>query len=160
MQSEPRVRGPEPRFGARPDMKKIEPVPICLSLFLLVVLCGVFWAPLLQAEMSESEEKTQYGEVTGSVSAVSKQGIADEYSRTRKSSSEMFLPLSDHVRLVRMADLGQLKAGDTVKVRYEQTYTEDKDGKRTVLNTTGTEIAMMRRAPPEGTLASREAPPE
>ena len=160
MQSEPRVRGPEPRFGARPDMKKIEPVPICLSLFLLVVLCGVFWAPLLQAEMSESEEKTQYGEVTGSVSAVSKQGIAVEYSRTRKSSSEMFLPLSDHVRLVRIRDLSQLKAGDTVQVRYEQAYKEDQDGKRITLKTTAIEVALMKRAPEEGALASREAPPE
>lgn len=107
---------------------------------------------------SEPEQKVEYKEVTGEVSAVSKRGIAVEYSRTRTGSSEMFLPFADHVKLQRVQDLTQLQPGDTVKVRFEQTYTEDKDGERTVLKTTATEVEMMRRAPGDGALISTEQP--
>lgn len=130
------------------------------SLVIVVLLHCFLSVSFAEAETRQAEEKIHYGEITGTVSAVSKQGIAVEYARTRTSSSEMFLPLSDHVRLVRIGDLSQLRAGDTVTVRYEQAYKDDKEGKRTVLNTTATEVALMRRAPTEGTLASREAPPE
>ena len=122
-----------------------------LTLLTMTVFCGVSWAEGLAVG-----EKMSAQEITGTVSAVSKQGIAVEYSRTSEGNFEMYLPLGDKVKLERLNSLEELKAGDTVKVRYEQTFKETKEGPPLVLKTAATEVALMRRAPEEGALISKE----
>jgi len=97
----------------------------CLTLLLGGSAC-VLWACSAHAEgFGEAGEKIQYGEVTGTVSAVNKMGIAVEYSRTRTGSSEMYLPLSDRVRLERLRSLAELQPGATVKVRAQHRTRSD-----------------------------------
>jgi len=129
----------------------------CLTLLLGGSAC-VLWACSAHAEgFGEAGEKIQYGEVTGTVSAVNKMGIAVEYSRTRTGSSEMYLPLSDRVRLERLRSLAELQPGATVKVRYEQVYKEgEKEDQQIILKTVATAVSLVRSAPKEGTLGSRE----
>lgn len=105
-----------------------------------------------EAEGTRVESK----EVTGTVSAVSKQGIAVEYSQTSAGSYEMFLPFASQVTLQRMASVDQLKVGDTVKVRYQKTIKENPKGQPVVLKTLATEISLIQRAPESPALASKE----
>ena len=130
-------------------------VSVLLS-FLWVFPAGSKEIPTGASGITQEDVQYQQGEVTGAVTAVSKQGIAVEYSRTASSSSEMFLPMGDNVRLERVASLNQIKPGDTVKVRFEQRVREDAKGKKILLGTTATEIAMMRRTPEEGSMISKE----
>lgn len=138
-------------------MKKIVPVPILLVLT-IVLCCGAqSWAAPAAKQADDAEEKVQYGEVTGTVSAVNKVGIAVEHSRTRTGASEMYLPFSAHVKLERLRSLAELQLGATVKVRYEQVYKEgEKEDQQTILKTVATHISLIRSAPPEGTLVSQE----
>lgn len=94
----------------------------------------------------KEEGKVEYGEVTGTVSAVSKQGVAVEYSRTKQGSYEMFLPIAEGIRLSRIQSLTDVKPGDTVKVGYQQTVKEDGKGKRVVLKTVATELTFLKPA--------------
>lgn len=140
----------------RTSLLRTAPFLFGLLAMTLVIPAGAAQVPV--SAMGEPQEDVQVrsGEITGTVSAVSKQGIAVEYARTSHSSSEMFLPVGDKVRLERVGALNQIKPGDTVKVRFEQTVKEDDKGKKIVLGTTATEIAMMRRAPEEGSMLSKE----
>lgn len=141
----------------RQDVKK------CLSLFVLVGVLGLT-APAAMAqppgrETAEAQDKIAYNKVRGEVTYVGKRAISVEFDRTADSSTEMLLPLGDETALKRLRTLEDLKRGDTVHVAYQQVYREDEKGKRIVLKTTATEIALMRSAPRQE-LGSREAPPE
>lgn len=127
---------------------------------MLVAIFPVFLsAPLAQAELSETDEKVAYDVVTGTVGSVSKQAISVEYSRTKTGSYEMLLPLTEETRLEHLKSLDELKTGDTIRARYQQTYREGDKGERIILKTAATEIALIRRAP-EQALSSREEPSE
>lgn len=132
-------------------MKKIEPVPILLPILLAFLVA----LPGLAGAVEDSEEQLAYNEVKGEVTNVGKRALSVEFSRTKNSSSEMLLPIGEATKLIRLKSLDELKAGDTVQVRYTQTYREDEKGKRIVLKTTATEIALLRSAPRQE-LTSRE----
>lgn len=136
---------------------RVKGAALLLSILTGFIGASALWAEEARQELKKEEEgKVEYKEVTGTVSAVSKQGIAVEYSRTLEGSFEVFLPLGDKVKLERLNSLAELKPGDTVKVRYEQILKETKEGSPRVLKTTATEVALMRRAPEEGALISKE----
>lgn len=129
----------------------------------VLLFLGISWAGLPMAQAAEElkeEGKVQVASVTGRVSAVSKQGIAVEYAYTSKTSKEMYLPLAEKVRLQRLQDLKEINPGDTVEVRYQQTYKEEPDEKKTILKTAATEISLLKKAPQEGALISKEEEPE
>ena len=117
-------------------------------------------AELKPAQAAAPEERVELKTVTGDVVYVGKQAISVEYASTKKGGFEMLLPLSSDTALVRLRSLEELKRGDTVKVRYEQTSREtDKKDERVILKTIAREIALIRHAPTQG-FSSREQPLE
>ena len=113
---------------------------LCLSVALLWL--GPVGVVRADEEMAPKDEKTMVVKLTGTVSTVGRNYINVEYSKTKGSAKEMFLPLSDKVQLENFQSLNQLKFGDPVRVEYQQTYREDKDGKK-VLKTVATGIALI-----------------
>ena len=126
-------------------------VPLILTLLLLLVVA----APAVGADTGNSEEKLAYKEVTGTVVHVGKRAISVEYAVTKDGSYEMILPFDADLKLARLRSLSELKAGDTVKVGYQQTYLDGDDGKPVVLKTVATMITLLRTAP-KTALHSRE----
>ena len=117
---------------------------ICFSVALLW-LGGVCMVSAEEMAEKKEDEKVVSATVTGTVSTVSKDFINVEYSKAKGSAHEMFLPLSDKVHLENFQSLKELKFRDAVRVRYQQTYKEDKDGNRVVLKTVATEIARVEK---------------
>lgn len=104
-----------------------------------------------------SEESVAYDEVRGQVTSVTKRAISVEYAQKNNASYEMLLPFTQDIRLSHLRNLSELKPGDTVKVRYTQTYRENDKGEKVILNTVATDLALIRRAPTSG-FSSRETP--
>ena len=117
---------------------------ICVSVALLW-FGGVWMASAEEMAEKKEDERTIVATVTGTVSTVGGNFINVEYSKNKGSAKEMFLPLSDKVRLDNFQSLKDLKYRDAVRVRYEQTYKEDEDGKRVVLKTVATEITRVEK---------------
>ena len=112
---------------------------------------GSIWAASAEEEMSEKEEKTvKVGTLTGSVSSVGKNFINVEYTKSKGNAYERFLPLSDKVRLENFQSLNELRFGDKVRVQYQETYKEDKDGKKVVLKTVATDITLLKESQQQG----------
>ena len=108
---------------------------------------GSTWAASAEEEMSEKEEETvKVGTLTGTVSSVGKNFINVEYTKSKGNAYERFLPLSDKVRLENFQSLNELRFGDKVRVQYQETYKEDKDGKKVVLKTVATDIALLKES--------------
>jgi hypothetical protein len=128
----------------------------------VVLLPCAFWNPCAKAESLPVAEEAQVSvkAVTGEVTSINRQAISVEYSKTSEGSYEMLLPITKDTRLERVQSLTELKAGDTVTVDYEQRYKAGDHGERIVLGTVAKRIALMRRAPPEGSLVSRGAQEE
>lgn len=134
-----------------------------VGLFLVCVAAAGLGADVSAAEQGaspalrqEQTPKTEMVRVTGQVSAVSRQGIAVEYAKTSKGSKEMYLPLAEKVRLQRLQDVRELKAGDTVEIQYQRTYQEGEKGKRIILDTMAMEIRLLKKAPEGEALVSKE----
>ena len=95
-------------------------------------------------------------EVTGDVVYVGKRAISVEVSRTTASSTEMLLPVNEETTLELLRSFAELKRGDTVRVRYDQTVKENIDGgDPLILKTVATTVTLVRRAPPPGTMQSK-----
>ena len=113
---------------------------------------GNAWAATsAEEEMSEKEEETvKVGTLTGTVSSVGKNFINVEYTKSKGNAYERFLPLSDKVRLENFQSLNELRFGDKVRVQYQETYKEDKNGKKVVLKTVATDIALLKESQQQG----------
>lgn len=146
------VTSPAPRRLRERSLRR------CVFWGLLLAIASSIWAAQLRADVDAPEEKVESKEVTGEVASVSASAISIEYSKTKQGSYEMLLPVGKETRLERLKSLVELKARDTVRVRYEQTYKEDDKGERIVLKTLATQISLVRPAPEEGALVSREQP--
>lgn len=129
-----------------------------LFAFWVVLMPCAFWNPCAKAQTQEAEGQVESKEVMGEVASVSSSSISVEYSRTKQGSYEMLLPVGTETRFERLKSLAEVKAGDTVRVRYAQTYKDGEDGKRIVLKTLATHISLVRPAPKDGALVSREQP--
>lgn len=113
----------------------------------------------------KEDEKVEKSKVVGVVSAISKQGIALEYSKSKSGSKEMYLPFTRSVKVTNIDSLDLLRAGDEVRVQFERVYMErplkdakgkDRDKKeKIILRSTVTGIDFMNR-PLADTLKSME----
>ena len=110
---------------------------------------GAGWA-------AETKETVVSKEVTGDITYVGKRSISVETGRTGSASQEMLLPVSADTKFDLLRSLGELKRGDTVRVKYDQTLKEKELGKEpSLLKTIATKVTLVRRAPPPGTLQSK-----
>lgn len=128
-----------------------------------LLLSGMAWSAPLSASPSTTtpspEEKVAANEVKGRVVTITKRAISVEYDSKEQASYEMLLPLAKDIRLSHLQDLSELKQGDTVRVKYEQTYTENDKGERMILKTLATDLTLLRSAP-KNSLSSREQLPK
>ena len=133
--------------------KRLTPILLAASVSLLVV-------GLAEAGISDHardlEEQVAYEEVKGRVVSVSTHAISVEYSQKDQASYEMLLPLTRDIRLSHLRSLSELKPGDTVTVKYAQTYKENDQGEKVILSTVATNLALMRRAPTSALLRGAE----
>ena len=127
--------------------------------YLLAVALGTLLAvvsPAFAEQAMSPEERIVSKEVTGEVVYIGKRAISVEFSRTADSSNEMLLPVSGDTKVEMLRSLSELKRGDTVRVSYDQTMKESRDGgEPLLLKTAATKVTLVRRAPPEGTLQSK-----
>lgn len=157
------IRNPQPaRVPARHDRRSAQDLR-SLRLWrhgCLVLAVGLL--PLAAAEASNGtakldeklDEKVAYKEVTGTVTYVGKRAMNVEYAVTKEGSYEMMLPYDASVRVARVRSLADFKQGDTVRVKYRQTYRHGDKGEKIVLDTVATEIALVRSAPSASTFRS------
>jgi len=91
------------------------------------------------------EEKMKSEEITGTISYVDNKGIAIEYG----PSAEIYLTMSSAPKLHGFESLKELQIGDTVKVRYETVYKENKDRgqkeSQTILKMRAVDISLYAR---------------
>ena len=104
----------------------------------------------------EQKPKVAVTRVTGEVTAASSAGIAVQFSSTAEGAQEIYLPLDEKTKFQRFLHPSQLKAGDTVQVVYEQQYKEPEKGKRVFLGAVATEVTLLRQAPAQEALVSKE----
>jgi hypothetical protein len=111
-----------------------------------------------KAKQQALEEKPLVAEakITGEVAAASSSGIAVQFGSTSAGAKEIYLPLNEKTKFQRFLNPSQLKAGDTVQVVYEQTYKEPEKGKRILLGAVATEVILLKQAPAQGALVTRE----
>ena len=123
-----------------------------LKLFgvLLLVLVFSAAAPALpvRAEMPAEEEGIQEAkEVTGKVIYVRKNSISVEFDRHDGGSYERLIPVDEDVHFISpLKGMADIQRGDTVRVSYNQTHSENEHGERVVLKTVATQIALMKPA--------------
>ena len=110
----------------------------------------------LAGEKVKVEERVIVKQVQGVVSAVSSQGIAVEYARTKVASQEMYLPFVPQVRVQGVKRVTDLQVGDTVAVEYREVASEDEHGEYTKINRVATGIALIARAPQQPVAVSDE----
>jgi hypothetical protein len=122
---------------------------------LLLCFSALLWGTST-AVVGQEEGQVEMKAVTGVIGGLSKTAVAVEYSSTPERSAEILLPISEETQFQGVKGLSELKEGDTVVVRYEQTSRKGETGERIVLKTTATSIALVRQAPQEGILSSRE----
>lgn len=100
---------------------------ILISLMLsLSFICAVFCQ---EQENTETKLFSTIKEVVGEVSVVSRDYIAIVYGRDEKKGleEEVLLPLIKNVRIEHKQSLSQIKAGDTVKVEFEEITEQGKE---------------------------------
>lgn len=104
---------------------------ISLILVLIFGLCAVSFAQT-QKDKPKKEvplvTKTTK-EIQGEVSYINKNFISVIYKRQGTTEYEMMFPLDNKIKLVHKQSLGQIVAGDTVSVEYDETLTATKDAK-------------------------------
>jgi len=94
---------------------------------LILSIVGVVFA-----QEKEKAKKSLIQEVSGEVSAISKDFIAIVYKRDaqRGSEEEIGLPLAKDVRLEHKKSLDEINVGDIVSVQLEEYVDEDESGKK------------------------------
>ena len=101
------------------------------------------------ADEIKPEERIVQKEVSGQVIWVGKRAISVEYDRTASEVLEILLPFDGKtLKLERLKSLAELKRGDTIHVRYNQTLRKNEEtGEESVVNTAATQVALVRQAP-------------
>lgn len=135
-------------------MFKMRLIPVLVGTAAFFGICAL---QAFAKELPAPSERMDTLEVSGTVVSVSKQAFSLEFSRTQSESLEMVLPVDEKTRCQRFRGVSELRPGDRVKVKYQQTYEDGAEKeKKTILKTLATEIAMLKRAPEEGSLLSKE----
>ena len=99
----------------------------------------------VSAEPLQSTNLSQ--QVQGTVSAVSRQGIAVEQTRTATTASETYLPFDVQVQLQGVRSVEELHDGDTVLVEYRETFVKDAQGRNTTPSRVAIRVTLVSRAP-------------
>ena len=123
-----------------------------------LMLCGVSASASMDSSPKD-DVKVRSKSVTGDLVYIGKRAISVEFSATAKSSEEMLLPVTAHTKVHGPKPLAELKRGDRVSVRYEQTYKAVAGEPDQILTTVATEITLLRSALPEGALRSAAPTP-
>ena len=105
-----------------------------------------------KAEKNNDEErrnviKTESKEITGQVSAISKDYIGVIYQTGKNSENEMGIYIEGAPQLERVKDLTQIQAGDTVTVEYEKVSEKDKQDNEFARHVVK-KIIFVKKAPP------------
>ena len=143
------------RSANRPLFDRAEPSSLLLMVVAAILPCLV-WTASAHADTGAAAEKVAYEEVEGRVVSVTKQAVSVEYAKKDQASYEMLLPFTQDIRLSHLRSLSELKPGDTVTVKYAQTYKETDQGEKVILSTVATNLALMRRAPTSALLRGAE----
>jgi hypothetical protein len=107
----------------------------------------------VKAEKSEKKAegrnviKTESKEITGQVSAISKDYIAVIYQTGKNSENEMGIYIEGFPKLERVKDFAQIQAGDTVTVEYDVATEKDKDDNESARHVVK-KIIFVKKAPP------------
>ena len=124
-------------------------------LFLICAMAAGAGANAFAAE--EIKPKIETVKISGPLSAVSSSGIAVQYGNAKDGAAqEIYLPLNGKTQFQRFQSPAQLKVGDTVQVVYERKFQEPEKGKMVYLDAAALEVVLLKQAPAEGTLVSRE----
>lgn len=91
--------------------------------------------------------KTVSKEITGQVSAISKNFIAVVYQANKNNEYEMGLYIEGVPELERVKDFAQIQAGDTVTVVYDEATEKDEEDKEFARHV-ARKIIFVRKAPP------------
>ena len=133
---------------------------LALPLALLIGLgAPAFAATTKDAPKPAADEKVDTKTVTGQITGMTKRTLSVEYEQTAEGSYEMLLPFDGTVKLERLKTLQQLSRGDTVAVRYEQTYRVNEKGERVILKTVAKQVSLVRTAPKQGLASGGAAAP-
>ena len=91
--------------------------------------------------------KTEAKEITGQVSAISKDYIAVIYQTGKNTENEMGIYIEGIPELERVKDFGQIQSGDTVTVEYAVATERDKDDNEFARHMVK-KIIFVKKAPP------------
>lgn len=109
-------------------------------------------AQITQEKAPESakrkDEKTVEKTVKGTVSFIRKNKMAVEYAATEQGGEEIFLTIDKEVKVKNTKKFSDISQGDTVQVKYTETYREPKEkgGERFVLSMVVNEILFVGKA--------------
>jgi len=109
-------------------------------------------AQTLDKETKEKKnEKTVERIVKGPVSFIRKNSMAVEFNIDKDGAEDIYLTLDKSVKVRNAKDLSGIVQGDSVKVKYLETYLEPKkkDEEPIVLSMVVTEIMLLKKARPE-----------
>lgn len=125
------------------------------TLLILLLMVGTA-SPAFSADVSAQEEgMLENREVTGTVASVMRNHLSVRQT-AKQGTSEIILPVNDKTRFERLVGLSDLRPGDLVQVQYQRRVKKLEKGKEQILKTFATHISLLKRAPEEGALMSRE----
>jgi len=101
------------------------------------------------AAWAEAEAShTAFKLIQGTVSAVSRHGVAVEQARGEQTASdEMYLPFAPQLKLQGVQSAAEIHPGDTVLVEYQETLLKDEAGASTKSSRVAVRVALVSRAP-------------
>lgn len=113
---------------------------IALIYFLFVSLFFMVSAGFTQ-ESKKPDDKDQGSkiktvsfqkEIEGQVSAINQQGIAVVYKKETEKNKEyeIYIPFDKDLKIIHKKTLGEISAGDTVNVQYEEIMEDTKQGQK------------------------------
>jgi hypothetical protein len=97
-------------------------------------------------EDEQKEETVKFEQITGVVALFNSRMINIEYSREAGVSREILIPLDEETSFRHLRGLNDIYIGDTVTVKYKESYIEEEDGRRVKFKRVATEIVLVRRA--------------
>lgn len=131
-------------------------IPRNAGIFLAAILTlNIHTLLLAQGTKDKPKIKTETRQVSGEVAGISQNFIAVLYDQDSKASYEIALAVDKDARLERVKDIKDIKAGDSVTVRYEETI--EIEGKITKVKSRIAKVISFVKAAPKGEL---EAPAE
>ena len=125
-------------------ISEIKGVIIVLSALAVLGIGSTVYA---QADKNILNTTQELKEVQGEVTWIGQGKIAVVYNRDEKAEYEMLLPYDNSVSIKNKRKMSDIKAGDTVKIEYEEKVIEYKDRKEGKLKATAVTFIKPAAAP-------------